>query len=222
MVLSGSHAFTRPGQFCQISLPGYYLRRPFSVCEWTVDSFTICYRPVGAGTDAMTGIPVGSKLDILTGLGNGFDPSMGQRPVLIAGGMGAAPLLSLALMIRSSGRETVVLMGFNDDEQVCLDDLFCSAGCAVHISTIQPGCHVQGQVTGLLEHAADCDYLYCCGPELMMRELHHLAVLPGQYSLECRMGCGFGVCNACHIRTTLGARRICYDGPIFRGEELLW
>jgi len=223
MILNGEHDFTRPGQFCQISLPGFFLRRPISVCDWWEEGFSIVYKPVGRGTRDMADMQKGTTLDIITGLGNGFEDSFGLSPVLIGGGVGAAPLVALARSIRRSGRSVQVLLGFTNDAQICLDDVFENLQCTVRIATVQPGSHRTGLVTDLLDDdMSHCDYLYTCGPEIMMRAVRQRVSIPGQYSLEARMGCGFGACMGCSVHTRDGSRRVCLEGPVFTEEDLLW
>jgi len=216
------HGFTNPGQFAQVTVPGFYLRRPISVCDFAEDSFSVAVKPVGEGTRALIGVRAGEILDMLTGLGNGFDLSQGAHPLLVGGGTGIAPLVGLARALRSSARPVTALLGFGREDQVCFEEELRALGCEVFISTIEPGKHVTGQVTDLLGLAKDCDFLCSCGPLPMMKAVHEKSGLPGQYSLESRMGCGFGACMGCSCHTVSGSGRICLDGPVFRGEEIVW
>jgi dihydroorotate dehydrogenase electron transfer subunit len=222
MRLSGAHATSAPGQFVQVALDGFYLRRPISVCDYDDAGFSIAYKVVGGGTLAMSGLKAGARLDIITGLGNGYNLSPSRRPLIAGGGAGVPPLYALAKRFRRAGLPVTVIMGFNADEDVFFEDELSALGCEVHTVTALPGRRRSGLVTDLLGHASGCDYYYACGPQAMLRALWAACPLPGQLSLEARMACGFGACMGCSCQTSSGPRRICADGPVFGKEEVAW
>ena len=214
-------AFTRPGQFVQAALPGFYLRRPISVCQWTPESLRLVYKIVGPGTEAMAGLQPGAELDLLTGLGNGFDPdACGERPLLVGGGVGLPPLLGLCEALLRQGKRPRVAAGFGSAGEVFLAEDFEALGVPVDIATLDGSRGRKGLVTEGLPEAPDG--LCACGPLPMLKALWRRFGGRGQYSLEERMGCGFGACMGCSIQTAGGPRRVCKEGPVFRGEELLW
>ncbi len=216
-------AITRPGQFVNISLPERFLRRPISVCDWTPDSLTLICRVVGAGTQAFCNSPMGTEFDMLTGLGNGYElEHCTENPLLIGGGVGIPPLYGLAKRLLERGIVPKIAMGFNKAEECFYIEEFEALGCEVLLATMDGSRGTKGLVTALAGRT-DCTYAYCCGPTPMLKAVHALEQLTdGQYSLEERMGCGFGACVGCTIRTANGPRRVCTDGPVFRKEELIW
>lgn len=224
MRLSGAHAVTAPGQFVQISLDsaGFYLRRPFSVCDYESGGFTVIYKVVGLGTKTMSALPPGAELDILTGLGNGYDLSAANRPLLIGGGAGVPPLYALAKQLCGQNKPVTAILGFNEDSDVFFEKEFRELGCDVHIATVAPGRYNRGFVTSLLARAAGYDHYYACGPEPMLKAVYDACPTSGQLSFESRMACGFGACMGCSCKTKYGAKRICKDGPVLRKEEVIW
>lgn len=209
-----------PGQFVNISVPGLFLRRPISVCDRTDGFLTLIVRVVGRGTELLSRLPVGSRLDLLCGLGNGFDLSLsGERPLLIGGGVGCAPLYWLCKALRSAGREVSVIMGFNSAEEIFYAEEFRALGAKLRIATADGSAGTKGFVTSLLPDA-DYSYFYACGPEPMYRAMRPLMKTEGQYSYEARMGCGFGACVGCSIETAEGTKRVCRDGPVFSSAQL--
>ena len=214
---------TRPGQFVQIAVPGFYLRRPVSVCDWDDKTLTLVIKVLGQGTARLRGMREGETLDVLSGLGNGFDPgALPGRPLLVGGGVGLPPLLGLARALREAGREPILLAGFNTASEVFLLDRFEALGVPVTLATMDGSAGVKGLVTDALAGLA-FDSLAACGPLPMLKALRHaLPGVPGLYSLEERMGCGFGACMGCSIMTREGPKRVCKEGPVFRGEELIW
>ncbi len=214
-------AVTAPGQFANIALPGFYLRRPISVCDAEPGLLTLIYKTVGRGTEAMAAMTPGEPLDILTGLGNGFDTALaGERPLLLGGGIGSAPLVLLAKRLRAAGKAVSVVLGFNTKDEIFYEDEFRALGCAVTVATADGSCGVPGFVTDALPE--NYSFYYACGPEPMLRAVYDKAAGDGQLSFEARMGCGFGACMGCTRQTTAGPKRVCKDGPVFRKGEILW
>ena len=223
MVLAGdTSAMTAPGQFVEIALPGFYLRRPISVCDYNGESITIIYKVVGQGTDAMTKLVPGDTLDLLTGLGNGFDPAKaGEAPVLVGGGVGVPPLYGLARKLLESGKKPFVILGFNKAEEIFYAEEFKALGAEVAVTTVDGSVGIKGFVTHALPE--NISFVYTCGPLPMLKALYKATGdVSGEYSLEERMGCGFGACMGCSIMTKEGAKRVCKDGPIFQKEVLEW
>jgi len=223
MVLAGdTSAMTAPGQFVEISLPGFFLRRPISVCDYDETSLTIIYKVVGQGTDAMTSLQPGDTLDVLSGLGNGFDPAKaGDAPVLVGGGVGVPPLYNLAKKLLAAGKKPVVILGFNKAEEIFYAEEFRAIGAEVVVTTVDGSVGVKGFVTNALPE--NISFVYTCGPLPMLKALYKATgEVSGEYSLEERMGCGFGACMGCSIMTKEGAKRVCKDGPIFQKEVLEW
>ena len=222
MVLRGDvSAITAPGQFVNILLDGLYLRRPISVCDVSGDCLTIIYKVVGKGTAKLSQMQSGS-LDLLTGLGNGYDLSCaGDRPVLLGGGVGVPPMYLLAKRLLAEGKQVKVILGFNTKDEIFYEDAFRALGVPVHITTVDGSCGTKGFVTDVMQDLS-YTYFYTCGPGPMFRAIEKTAQTSGQYSFEERMGCGFGACMGCSIETKLGARRVCKDGPVFEREAILW
>ena len=211
----------RPGGFVNIRLEGLFLRRPISVFDSEEGRLTILYKVVGRGTERMAGLPAGEKLDVLTGLGNGYDLSKaGDAPLLLGGGVGVPPLYLLAKMLRAEGKNVTAVLGFNTAEEVFGREDFESLGCAVTVTTADGSLGVKGFVTDALPEKYS--YFYTCGPEPMLRAVYRAARTSGQFSFEERMGCGFGACMGCSCRTITGYKRICREGPVLEKEEILW
>lgn len=211
-----------PGQFVDVALPGKFLRRPFCVCSWDEGSMTLYYKVVGEGTRQMSALTEGTELDVLVGLGNGFDTKdSGAAPLLCGGGLGAAPMYALCRALRSEGKEATVLLGFNTAAEIVLEEEFRRLGAGLTIFTLDGSAGHKGFVTDLMPDL-NYSYVYSCGPMPMMRAVSAAAVTGAQFSLEARMACGFGACVGCTIRTANGPRRVCADGPVFRKEEILW
>ena len=214
----------RPGQFVQVSVPGFYLRRPISVCDWDAEGLTLVYKVLGQGTDRMSRMRTGETLDILSGLGNGFDTGMlGERPLLVGGGVGLPPLLGLGRRLCAEGKKPRLLAGFNTAGETFLTDEFEAMGIHVTLTTADGSAGIKGLVTDALPRIGDLDSLAACGPLPMLKALHAAVKdVPALYSLEERMGCGFGACMGCSLETANGPKRVCREGPVFRGEELMW
>ena len=220
-LLGDTGAVTRPGQFVNLRLSGYYLRRPISVCDREGDCLTLIYKAVGAGTRAMSGMQPGESLDVLTGLGNGYDLSeAGESPLLVGGGVGVPPLYWLARELAGQGRRVAAVLGFNTREEVFYEEEFRALGCRVTIATADGSYGRRGFVTDALPE--DYSYVYTCGPLPMLRAVYRAAKTSGQFSFEERMGCGFGACMGCSCKTQTGPRRLCREGPVLRKEEILW
>lgn len=225
MVLEGDTQWiTRPGQFVNIELDGFYLRRPISISDWSDTTITIIYKVVGRGTQVMSRMGVGVKLDVLTGLGNGFNPEVEcQKPLLVGGGVGVPPLYRLAKDLIAKGRKVSVVLGFNKAEEVFYADEFKALGADVYVSTADGSMGVKGFVTDAIREAAiDFDYFYSCGPLPMLKALCGCCDQDGELSFEERMGCGFGACMGCSCKTLTGNKRICKDGPVMKRGEIIW
>ncbi len=223
MVLQGdTSAITAPGQFVNIQLEGLYLRRPISVCDLDGDKLTIIYKAVGKGTEQMSRMQPGVKLDVLTGLGNGYDLSpSGDKPVLLGGGVGVPPMYLLAKELLKQGKKVSVILGFNTKSEVFYEQEFKKLGCDVTVTTVDGSYGTKGFVTTALEEM-DYSYFYTCGPEPMLKAVYKASATSGQMSFEKRMGCGFGACMGCSCKTLTGYKRICKEGPVMKKEEILW
>lgn len=212
---------TAPGQFINIKLDGLYLRRPISVCDISSDSVTIIYKVVGRGTEKMAAMKTG-ELDVLTGLGNGYDTSLsGDRPLLVGGGVGVPPLYMLAKQLKKEGKKVSVILGFNTESEIFYENEFKELGADVYVTTVDGSYGTKGFVTDALS-GVDYSYVYTCGPEPMLKALYRSINTSGQFSFEERMGCGFGACMGCSCKTITGYKRICKDGPVLEKEEILW
>lgn len=222
MVLDGDTSnVTACGQFINILIDGLYLRRPISVCDCDDSCITIIYKVVGKGTEQMSKMPIGQELDILTGLGNGYDLSLsGNNPVLLGGGVGVPPLYMLAKKLIAQGKDVSVILGFNRLSEVFYEQEFKDLGCRVTVTTVDGSYGVKGFVTNA--YPDNYSYFYTCGPEPMLKAIYKTAKTSGQMSFEERMGCGFGACMGCSCKTITGYKRICKDGPVMKKEEILW
>ncbi len=222
MVLEGDVSAVRnPGEFINIKLDGFYLRRPISVYDLSDDTVTIIYKVVGKGTAAMSSMAVGETLQVLTGLGNGYDLSLsGDRPLLIGGGVGVPPMYLLAKRLIAQGKSVSVILGFNTADEVFGEEEFKAIGCDVTVTTVDGSRGVKGFVTDAMP--TDYTYFYTCGPEPMLKAVYRATNTSGQFSFEERMGCGFGACMGCSCKTVTGYKRICKDGPVLKKEEILW
>ena len=210
----------KPGQFVNIRLGGLYLRRPISVCDSEAGKLTIVYKTVGKGTEQMSRLQPGETLDVLTGLGNGYDlTKAGDRPLLLGGGVGVPPLYMLARKLREQGKAVTVILGFNRQEEVFGMTDFRRIGCAVTVTTVDGSCGTKGFVTDAMPE--DYSYFYTCGPEPMLKAVYRKTKTSGQFSFEERMGCGFGACMGCSCKTITGYKRICREGPVLEKEEIL-
>ena len=225
LVLAGdTSAVTAPGQFVNLELPGKFLRRPISVCDWTETGLTLLVKEVGAGTRELVRLPAGTRLDVLTGLGNGFAlPPAEENAVLVGGGVGAAPLAGLARRMLEAGQTPLLVLGFRSKQDAFYLKEFAALGLEVRAATEDGSLGTKGFVTDVLNGLPDCRYVLACGPTPMLRAVHALPqITGGQFSFEARMACGFGACVGCTIETKNGLRRVCKDGPVFHKEDILW
>ena len=211
----------KPGGFVNIRLDGLYLRRPISVFDSEPGRLTILYKVVGRGTEQMKDLEPGAQLDVLTGLGNGYDLSKaGDRPLLLGGGVGVPPLYLLAKKLRAEGKAVTAVLGFNTAAEVFAEEEFRALGCSVTVTTADGSYGVKGFVTDALPQVYS--YFYTCGPEPMLRAVYRAVKTSGQFSFEERMGCGFGACMGCSCKTITGYKRICREGPVLEKEEIMW
>ena len=222
MVLEGdTSAITASGQFVNILLEGKFLRRPISVCDYDDSTLTIIYKVVGKGTAQMKDMVPGQKLDILTGLGNGYDLSCaGDEPVLLGGGVGVPPMYNLAKKLVAMGKKVTVILGFNTASEIFYEEEFKTLGCCVTVTTVDGSYGTKGFVTDALP--SNYTHFYTCGPEPMLKAVYKATTTSGQMSFEERMGCGFGACMGCSCKTLTGYKRICKEGPVMRKEEIAW
>ena len=225
MVLEGDTQYiTRSGQFINIELEGKFLRRPISVSDYDAQTITIIYKVVGGGTDQMSHMTPGTKLDILTGLGNGFNTeNSAVKPLLVGGGVGVPPLYNLCKRLLSEGKKPMVILGFNTKDEIFYEEEFKALGVDVYCSTADGSHGTKGFVTDVIrEKALSFDYLYTCGPLPMLKALYDATEVDGEFSFEERMGCGFGACVGCTCKTKDGNKRICKEGPVLKREEIIW
>ena len=222
-ILSGDTSeITAPGQFVNIKLDGFYLRRPISVCAVEGDLLTLIYKVVGEGTELMARTEAGAEWLVLTGLGNGYDKTRsGDRPLLIGGGAGVPPMYQLARELVAEGKKPSAILGFGSSDEVFYKEKFEELGVSVTVTTVDGSEGIKGFVTDAMD-AQDYSYFYTCGPEPMLKAVYSKSVTGGQFSFEERMGCGFGACMGCTCKTVTGNKRICREGPVLLKEEILW
>ena len=222
VLLGDTSSLRSPGQFINIKIDGLFLRRPISVCDYDENSITIIYKVVGEGTQLISEMQSGEKLDVLCGLGNGFDTSKsGDNPVLIGGGVGVPPMYNLCKKLISEGKKVTVILGFNNADEIFYEDKFKALGADVKVTTVDGSYGIKGYVTDALKET-NYTYFYTCGPMPMFKAIENTATTSGQYSFEERMGCGFGACMGCSCKTKYGNKRICKDGPVLEREEIIW
>ena len=223
MQLQGDCEDIKCGQFVNLKLQGFYLRRPISVCEVEGEALTLIYKVVGKGTEAMSRMIQDTELDVLTGLGNGYDLSVsGQSPLLIGGGVGVPPMYELCKQLVKEGKEVSVILGFNKAEEVFYAEEFKALGATVYVATADGSMGTKGFVTNVMSELSDYTYIYTCGPEPMLKAVYNESKTSGQFSFEERMGCGFGACMGCSCKTKYGNKRICKEGPVLTKEEIIW
>lgn len=223
IILSGNTDGGRPGQFVNIKIDGFFLRRPISVCDIEENTLTLIYKTVGAGTDKLSKTEKGEKLDILAFLGNGYDLSKsGEAPLLIGGGVGVPPLFLLAKKLVKEGKKPTAILGFNSADEIFLKDEFETIGVKTFIATADGSVGTRGFVTDVMKNIGGYTYFYTCGPEPMLRAVYGESKTDGEFSFEERMGCGFGACVGCTCKTKYGNKRICRDGPVLSKEEIIW
>ena len=222
MTLRGdTSAIRNAGEFVNLKIDGFYLRRPISVCDVEGDVLTLIYKVVGGGTEAMSAMEKGTELLVMTGLGNGYDlEPAGDAPLLIGGGVGVPPMFLLAKRLIEQGKDVRVILGFNTADEVFYEDEFRALGCDVKVTTVDGSHGIKGFVTDALPE--EYSYFYTCGPMPMFRALFKATSTSGQFSFEERMGCGFGACMGCSCKTITGYKRICKDGPVLKKEEIIW
>lgn len=223
MILSGDISEIKaPGQFVNLKLDGFFLRRPISVCDAENNNLTLIYKTVGKGTDRMSKLKAGKKLDVLTGLGNGYDITLsGNNPLLVGGGVGIPPLYMLCKRLIEKKAKPTVILGFGTAREVFYENEFKKLGVPVYVTTADGSCGQKGFVTDVMKNL-HYTYFYACGPEPMFRAIDKIAQTGGQYSFEERMGCGFGACMGCSCKTLAGSKRICREGPVMKREEIIW
>ena len=223
MVLKGDVSdIKNSGEFINIKLEGKYLRRPISVCDVDATTVTIIYKVVGDGTEQMSEMPIGTELDVLVGLGNGYDLSLaGDAPLLLGGGVGVPPLYNLAKRLIDMGKKVTVVLGFNTKDEIFFENEFKALGAETFVTTADGTYGIKGFVTDAMKDI-DYSYFYTCGPEPMLKAIYKASTTSGQMSFEERMGCGFGACMGCSCKTLTGYKRICKDGPVMKKEEILW
>ena len=223
MVISGDISdITAPGQFVNLKLDGFYLRRPISVCDAVGSRLTLIYKVVGEGTEKMAEMKRGEKLLTLTGLGNGYDTAIsGDRPLLIGGGAGVPPMYMLCKKLIAEGKRPTVILGFGSRDEVFYEEEFRVLGADVLVTTVDGSYGIKGFVTDAFS-GVDYSYFYTCGPEPMLKAVYDKSETSGQFSFEERMGCGFGACMGCSCKTKYGNKRICRDGPVLVKEEIIW
>ena len=223
MVLKGDTSdITASGQFVNIKLDGLFLRRPISVYDYDESTLTLIYKVVGEGTEQMSKMSAGEVLDILTGLGNGYDLAVsGDNPLLIGGGVGVPPMYNLCKKLIEKGVNPIVILGFNTKDEIFCEEDFKELGAKVYVTTVDGSYGIKGFVTDAMKDI-DYTYFYCCGPEPMLKAVYNASSTSGQFSFEERIGCGFGACMGCSCKTITGYKRICKDGPVMQKEEILW
>ena len=222
MILKGDNSGVKAGQFINIKIDGFYLRRPISVCEIVDGGIVIIYKIVGKGTEVLSKLKEGESLDILTQLGNGYDLSAsGDKPLLIGGGVGVPPMYELAKELIALGKKVTVILGFNTQSELFYEKEFKALGASVIVTTVDGSYGVKGFVTDAMKDL-DYSYFYTCGPEPMLKAVHKSSTSDGEMSFEERMGCGFGACMGCSCKTLTGNKRICKEGPVLKKGEILW
>ncbi len=221
MVLCGDISDIKCGQFVNITVDGLYLRRPISVCDADDGKLTLIYKVVGVGTEKMSKMEKGVQLDLLTGLGNGYDVSKaGDKPLLIGGGAGVPPMYKLCRRLAAEGKKCSVILGFGSKDEIFYEDEFKALGADTYVTTVDGSYGIKGFVTDAMN--MDYTYFYTCGPEPMLKAVYNKSVTSGEFSFEERMGCGFGACMGCSCKTKYGNKRICKDGPVLVKEEIIW
>jgi len=223
MVLEGdTSSLLSPGQFVNVKIEGQFLRRPISVCEYDKNTIVLIYKVVGIGTEKMSKMSAGDELDLLVGLGNGFNAEIDcQKPLVIGGGVGIPPLYGLCKELIKLGKKPTVILGFNTKTEIFYEEVFKILGCEVYVTTVDGSYGIKGFVTDAMKNI-EYDYFFTCGPEPMFNAIEAIVTTSGQYSFEERMGCGFGACMGCSCKTKYGNKRICKDGPVLEREEIIW
>ena len=186
------------------------------------DALTLIYKVVGTGPEQMSHMAAGETLDVLTGLGNGYDTSLsGENPLLLGGGVGVPPMYMLCKKLIAEGKQVSVILGFNTKDEVFYENEFRALGANVSVTTVDGSYGTRGFVTDVMKDMS-YSYFFTCGPEPMLKAVYKTSVTSGQFSFEERMGCGFGACMGCSCKTITGYKRICKEGPVMKKEEILW
>lgn len=224
MILKGdTTSIIKSGQFINIKIEGLFLRRPISICDYDESSITIIYKVVGKGTEILSNMTTSDQLDILVGLGNGYDTrKAGNKPLLLGGGVGIPPLFRLAKDLISEGKSPMVVLGFKNKEEAFYIDEFENIGAKVLVATEDGSLGTKGFVIDAIKGNSDYTYFYTCGPEAMLKAISDNTHTEGQLSFEERMGCGFGACMGCSCETKYESKRICKEGPVLEKEEIIW
>lgn len=212
----------KAGQFVNIKIDGFFLRRPICVCDYSNKDITIVYKAVGAGTQKMADMKPGEKIDVLIGLGNGYNLDKSGRCALVTGGgTGIASVYCAAKQLVKSGKSVIAVLGFNTADDVFYKEEFARLGVTTYIATVDGSEGKKGFVTDIIKDI-DYTYAYVCGPEAMLKAVYDTITTLGEFSFEERMGCGFGACMGCMCKTKYGNKRICKDGPVLEKEEIIW
>ena len=222
VLLGDTSDITASGQFVNIKLDGFYLRRPISVCNVEGDELTLIYKVVGKGTKVMARATAGESWQVLTGLGNGYDlDKSGDKPLLIGGGAGVPPMYLLCRELVKQGKKCTVILGFGSRDEIFYENKFKELGADVYVTTVDGSYGTRGFVTDAM-NGIDYTHFYTCGPEPMLKAVYSKSTTGGSFSFEERMGCGFGACMGCSCKTVTGYKRICKEGPVLRKGEILW
>lgn len=212
--------FKKYNEFIMLSVNGYFLRRPFSICDFTNNTFQILVKIQGNGTKELANSKINSNFNCLVNLGNGFDVDA-TKPLFIAGGIGIAPFIGMVKYYNKKGIKPTLLYGERNKDLLCLRDFF-ENNTNLIITTDDGSIGFKGNVIDYLkENKIDYDKYYACGPNVMMMNLEKY-LSNGYHSLEARFGCGIGACMGCSIKTKSGYKRICKEGPVFLGSEIIY
>jgi dihydroorotate dehydrogenase electron transfer subunit len=226
-----------PGQFVMLRVRqgvDPLLRRPFSICGAQGELFLILYRVVGKGTGIMAGdIRKGDRLSVLGPLGRGFRVPAGDGPfLLVAGGVGIAPLLFLASTLNAGSLS--FMAGFGSAAEIIPVGEILGSAVSPDISTDDGSAGYPGLVTDLLEERlkqsrTEGSFLFACGPKPMLKRVALMAKARGmscQISLEATMACGLGACQGCAVKVSADAQKsychVCRDGPVFSVRAIDW
>jgi len=220
-----------PGQFIMISCDSgleRLLRRPISIHQAGTKSMAFLFAVAGAGTEWLAEKKAGDEIDLLGPMGNGFTiSSKSHNLLLVAGGMGIAPLYFLTQSALKKDIRVKLLVGARTACQICPETLM-PEGCDIVITTEDGTAGMQGMVTALLPEYADwADQVFACGPLPLYKSMakHYRTQFkekPVEISLEVRMGCGLGSCYACTVKTRQGLKQVCKDGPVFNMNDIFW
>ncbi|MCR5787205.1 MAG: dihydroorotate dehydrogenase electron transfer subunit [Acholeplasmatales bacterium] len=207
------------GEFAELKLDNYYLRRPLSIHDYDSKTVSFLYKVLGHGTRDLTRYKKGDVINTILGLGNGFNDLNAISPLLIGGGIGMAPLLNLAKRFNEKNIRPNILLGFKNINEVCYVEEFKKYG-DVYVTTDDGSFGYCGNPVSFLQNNnLKFDKYYACGPLVMLKYLTKYSTL-GYVSLEARMGCGIGACMGCSIETKNGIKRVCKEGPVFDADEV--